>query len=100
VDSVPQIDAASRMCGRQLTLSTASSRPSWLAGVLLVGDSVHHGRIRSCGGLFALVSKEPYPGYLIQDLSYAKDSHPKLLAHQLIADCLADHINKHHLAGT
>ena len=49
--------------------------------------------------LYIDVSKEPYAGHSIKDLYYAKDSHPKPLAHQLIADYLADYINKHHLAG-
>lgn len=46
------------------------------------------------------VGKEVYAGHSIDDLSYAKDSHPKPLAHQLIADYLADYIKIRVLSGT
>lgn len=46
------------------------------------------------------VGKEVYAGYSTDDLSYAKDSHPKPLAHQLIANYLAGYIKKHVLSGT
>jgi hypothetical protein len=46
------------------------------------------------------VGKEVYAGHSIDYLSYAKDSHPKPLAHHLIADYLARYIINHVLPGT
>ena len=55
---------------------------------------------RSDSILYIDVGKETYAGHSIEDLYYAKDSHPKPLAHQLIADYLVDYIKKDVLSGT
>lgn len=44
--------------------------------------------------LYIDASKQAYAGHSIEDLYYANDSHPKPLAHRLIADYLSDYIQK------
>jgi hypothetical protein len=43
---------------------------------------------------------EAYTGHALEDLYYAKDSHPKPLAHQLIAECLADYVKRNFFSAS